>query len=166
MESNRIKQFLPVEKYRIVTKLSPEEVKEHIAHLLFSEYNGKLVGNTFKINRNINYQNSFLPEIKGTITTCLGKTEVDLSMTLTLFVRIFMIVYFSLLAIPSAVILLVLFRRLLHFYFEGLSPFLVIPIGMFLVAYLLMILAFKGEARGSKKRLNTLLKAETISSQS
>lgn len=163
MGSDRTQQFLPVEKYRIRTDLSPQEIKERVAHLLFSEYTGTLGENTFKLNRTINYQNSFLPEIKGTITTYLGKTEVDISMGLSLFVKIFMIIYLSLAGIPTVVIVLVMIRRLFHFYFKGLSPFLIIPVGMLLFGYLLMMLAFKLEARGSKNRLNTLLKAETIS---
>lgn len=162
MASDSIKRFLPVEKYQIHTKLSVEEVKERVSSLLFSDYSGSLNGNVFKMNRSIKYQNSFLPDIKGTITVYAGKTEIDVSMTMNLFVRIFMIVYLSLLSIPSLIILLALVRRLLHFYFKGLSPFIIIPIGMLIVGYLLMMVAFKLEARKSKKDLNKIFRAEPV----
>ncbi|MDF3028409.1 MAG: hypothetical protein K0S23_2716 [Fluviicola sp.] len=160
MKPNRVSRFLPVEKYQIQTKLTPEEVKERVALITASEYNGIVSGNTFKLSRSIKYQNSFLPEIKGTIASYLGKTEIDISMSLNLYVKIFVIVWLSLTGIPSAIILLALVRMLIHFYFKGFSPFLLIPIGMFIFGYLLMLVAFKSESRISKKRLNVLFEAE------
>lgn len=160
MKSNTPSRFLPIERYQIRTKLSTEEIEKRLRRIAVSEYHGTVSENSFKISRSIRYQNSFLPVIKGTINTYLGKTEITISMTLNPFVKIFMIVWLSLAGIPSAIILLALGRMLIHFYFKGFSPFLLIPIGMFIFGYLLMFLAFKSEARVSKKRINQLFEAE------
>lgn len=159
MESSKL---LPVEKYQIQTRLQEDEVYQRIQNLISYEYLGTLSGNTFKISRNIRYRNSFLPEIKGSVEKLKGKTVVNISMNLKLFVKIFMIIWLSLVGLPSAIILIVLFRRLLFWNFENLSAFLLIPIGMFIFGYLLMLLAFRLEAISSVKTINELLEAEKI----
>ena len=177
MKSAKFSRFLPFEKYTIRTGLSQEEVTKRLRRITEStkpftlnifkafnssgaEYLGQVSERSFKISRVISYRNSFLPVIEGKVSTYLHKTEIEISMTLNLFVKVFLIIWFSLLGIPTVFILFVLIRRLIHFYFKDFSPFLLIPVGMFIFGYLLTVLAFKPEARISKSRLNELFEAE------
>ncbi|AEA43282.1 hypothetical protein Fluta_1287 [Fluviicola taffensis DSM 16823] len=166
---NKYTRFLPFEKYRVVTTLSEEEIIERlkiitrtISKIQFStrkaailrsnyDYNGEISGKNFEIWRNINYRNSFIPIITGTVGSKLDKTEIHVSMKLSLLAKIVLIIVLSI----ACVIFLIGFT----FYPFGFKVF--IPVFAIILSYLVIFLAFKLEARISKKDLNTIFKAET-----
>lgn len=179
----KFSDFLPLEKYTILTNLSEEEVLMRLRKIIGNpdrrfqisfmgidlkkhsnasfDYEGTISDNTFKISRAIRYRNSFLPVIKGTVSSFVNKTEIHISMKMPLIVRIFMIIWLSLTGIPALLILLTTFIALMRLNFQAINPFLFMPLGMFAFGYCLMFFAFKYEARKSKKDLNILWEAES-----
>ncbi|MDF3028410.1 MAG: hypothetical protein K0S23_2717 [Fluviicola sp.] len=179
MKPNRVSWFLPVENYIIHTKLSEEEIIQRLTELtkntgsksnaslfglgtLFGQksggpYEGKIQSKEFKISRIISYRNSFLPVIKGSISSFLNQREITISMGLNLVVKIFTIVWFSIVAISAFFIL----DKFLH---TNENPFLtnLFPLQMAVFGYVVMILSFKFESRKSKKDLKKLFEAEVV----
>ena len=170
------KNFLPFDNFKLQTKLSATEVQQRIESIMepkkgfsfsFSgnrtkPYEGRLLGHSFEINRIINYRNSFLPVIKGHISTYLGKTEVAIKMRPVVFVLIFMsfwlgIVGMVCLGFITAAILN--FSQLLK---QGFSPVALIPFAMFGFGYALLTIGYKAESRKSKTFLTELLEAEEV----
>ena len=97
------KNFLPFDNFKFLTSLTTSEVQQRIESIIepkksfsfsFFEnrtkpYEGKLIDSSFEISRIINYRNSFLPVIKGQISSYLGRTEVAVRMRPVVFVLIF-----------------------------------------------------------------------------
>lgn len=183
MKKLQFSDFLPVEKYTVLTNLSEEEALMRLRKIIgnpdrrfqFSfmgidlrqhsnssfDYEGTMSDNTFKISRVIRYRNSFLPVIKGTVSSFVNKTEIHISMKMHLVVRIFMIIWLSLVGIPALLVLLATLIALMNLNFQAINPMMFILIGMFLFGYCLMLFAFKAEARKSKKELNILWEAQS-----
>lgn len=180
MKTHQTSKFLPVEEYSILTSLSPEEVAQRLSQVTdlsrkrmqlqiprfpqfkktISTYTGSLSKTDFKISRNISYQNSFLPVIAGTIGSFSGKTEIRISMKLHIFVKVFMIIWLSLTGLAALGVIIVALNLLVRGRIHVMNPMTLIPIGMFLFGYMLMLLPFKIESRKSKKDLNALFEAE------
>lgn len=183
MKKLKYTDFVPIEKYTIQTNLSEEEVLLRLRKIIgnpdrrfqFSfmgidlkkhsnasfDYEGTISDNTFKISRVIRYRNSFLPVIKGTVSSFVNKTEIHISMKMHLVVTIFMIFWLSLTGIIASFILIILLQSLISFNFRGLGFPMLIPVMMFLFGYLMMLFGFKYEARKAKKDLNILWEAES-----
>jgi hypothetical protein len=171
-----LKSMLPFEKYTLRTSLSKEEVLKKIADNIQQEerfkisvfgknfskpYSGKIIDNTFSITRNINYRNSFLPFITGTVVTSINnKTNINIKMRPILPVLIFISIWMSLVGVACISILTVAIINLDKFSINEFSPAALIPFGMFLFGFLLTYFAFKFESKKSKEFLERLLKAE------
>lgn len=179
----KFSDLIPMENYLVLTNLSEEEVlmrlrkiignQERKFHISFMgidlrqhsdssfDYEGSISDKTFKISRVIRYRNSFLPVIKGTVSSFVNKTEIHISMKMSLFVRIGMIIWLSLVGIPAILVLFATLIALINQNLQAINPMMFILIGMFLFGYCLMLFAFKAEARKSKKELNILWEAES-----
>ena len=172
--------FLPIENYTIRTKLSGDEIIGKLKAITYNSgrqskstwfglgtafvqksgnrYEGIIESNSFKINRVISYRNSFLPVIKGSVSSFADQQEIKISMRLNLFVKLFMSVWFLITCSVSAFFLYQFLNdtdpaRSL----EGkLVPFIMVGAG-----YLGMMLGFKLESTRSKKELDQLFEAET-----
>ncbi len=99
--------FLPFESLTIKTNLNPDQVRERLSNVIeppkrfrssgiFSKrsskpYEGTISGNRFRINKIINYQNSFLPIIKGKIYPQVISCSINVTLKLHIFVLIFII---------------------------------------------------------------------------
>jgi hypothetical protein len=167
-----LRNFLPFENYVLTTKLSFDEVLNRLSNNIerkqgfsFSAlsrsytkpYTGQITGTTFTMSRNINYRNSFLPEITGQITTYLGLTQINIKMRPVIFVLVFISLWLGIVGLACIGILLagiVQFRQVLQ---NGFSPMLFIPFGMFVFGCLLTYFAFKVESKSSKEFLARLL---------
>lgn len=169
-----IKRFLPFDNFKLVTKLSATEVQQRIESITqpkkgfsfsFSgnrnkPYEGKLIDRSFEISRIINYRNSFLPIIKGYISAYLGRTEVTIKMRPVVFVLIFMLLWLGvvgLVCLGTIISAIMKFRQVLE---GGFSPLALIPFGMFVFGYALLMIAYKAESKKSKAFLEQLLEAE------
>lgn len=171
-----LKNILPFEKYTLRTLLSKEEVLKKIEDTIQPEqkfkisvfgenfskpYSGKITNNTFSITRNINYRNSFLPFITGTVTTSINnKTNIDIKMRPILPVLIFISIWMSIVGIVCISMLTVAIINFDEFSINEFSPAALIPFGMFLFGFLLTYFAFKTESKISKEFLEKLLEAE------
>jgi len=177
MKSNTSSWFLPLENYIIRTKLTEEEIIQRLNEFtkntgvksnaslfglgtLFGQrsggpYEGTITSNRFKISRIISYRNAFLPVIKGSISSFLNQREITISMGLNLFVKVFMIIWFTISIISTFFMLYSYLNDSHHFILKKF-----IPLQMVVFGYVMMILAFKFESRKSKKDLNALFEAE------
>lgn len=171
-----LSKLLPFEKYTLRTSLSKEEVLKKISENIQQEkkfkisvfgedfskpYSWKIIENTFSITRNINYRNSFLPFITGTVETSINnKTNIDIKMRPILPVLIFISIWMGLVGIVCITMLTVAIINFDEFSINEFSPEALIPFGMFLFGFLLTYFAFKFEAKKSKEFLERLLNAE------
>lgn len=92
----KAKQLLPFDSYTLYTRLNPTEVKAKINSVIKPKgavysaayadqqenwaYEGSVKGDSFEIKRIINYRNSFLPIIKGSIRGSMNLTAVSIRM--------------------------------------------------------------------------------------
>nr|WP_295876878.1 hypothetical protein [uncultured Chitinophaga sp.] len=166
-------KFLPIERYTLLTKLSPEEIKTlleanvepkgynlHIRIGWFQPkgakpYQGAVSVNGFFISRIIGYRNSFLPEIRGEVSHEVVHTAVKINMQLTLFVRIFMVLWFG--AVVVGLVLCVGAMINGSRAGEKFESFLLVPFPMLIFGYLMVTLSFGYEVNKSKKFLRDLL---------
>lgn len=130
-------------------------LKENISEkrsIFYSSYdeffNGKVFDDSFKIQKNISYRNSFLPIIIGTIKETENGSEISLKMRANRFVAGIMIFWFSI------VILFCLITPFLKIEF----PFCLIPYLMLIFGILLVTIPTKIETKISIEKLEDLLK--------
>lgn len=167
-------KFLPIERYTLLTKLSPEEVKKLLEanvaprstgfQLKFGwnkpanskPYEGVVRNNSFEISRIIDYRNSFLPVITGDISHEIVHTAVKIRMTLSIVVAVIMSIW--MIGVLGAFV--ACFGMMIEGFRSGgkFEPVLLVPSGMLVFGYLLTKLAFQAEASKSRKFLQDLLK--------
>lgn len=164
-----LRDLLPFEKHTYISSMPPWELIDHLSDWiapssvfsfkLFGKshkkpYEGEVNGNQFRINRVIGYRNSFLPKISGRIEVSDNGSIVHILMRPNVLVLAFMTMW---LGIAGYLFLggLVIFLSSEH---QTLSIVLV-PGGMFLFGYSLLLGAFKYESIQSRKDLEKALKA-------
>lgn len=170
--------FLPVEHYIIRTNLSEDEITRNLKAITYNSgrqsksswfglgtafvqksgnrYEGVIESGRFKINRIISYRNSFLPVIKGSVTSFMDQQEITIRMGLNLFVKIFMSLWLLITCSISA--------SILYRFFNGMDTLdgKLVSFIMAGAGYLGMMLGFKLESIRSKKELNRLFEAESV----
>jgi hypothetical protein len=161
-----LKRFLPIENYTLTSRLSAQEIHDKVYAIIPNKqrgvasahsYSGTVGNHSFKISREINYRNSFLPVIEGKITESAGHTQIAVRMRLPLPVLIFLCVWMGLLSIPCLLIGLAGFLYVTRHGFRPFEPMLLIPFGMLLFGWALAFFAFKAESMKSKNFLEKLL---------
>lgn len=170
----KFSSLLPYEKYVLTTTLTAEEVLKRIGNNVQAEhdytwsafrrvyskpYRGAVTGLSFRMIRNINYRNSFLPVIRGRVTSFSGHTEVMINMRPVGFIIVFMSFWLGLTGLVCIGILLngiFQFRQILQ---NGFSPAFIIPFLMFAFGSGLFLYGFKSESIQSKQFLADLVKA-------
>lgn len=171
----KLLNFLPFEKYVLTTKMHYDDVYKRLADNIDPKknthffafyrdsdkpYHGEISGNTFTMSRIIKYKNSFLPVIKGKISSSVGQTQISIKMRPEMFALIFGTMWMVLVGLVCVGLLLgglLNFRQIIE---RGFSPAFLIPFGMFIFGYLLISISFKKESKKSKQFLATLLDAE------
>jgi len=163
-------KYLPFESITYRTELPLEEVITRLRKNIkekkkffdrsyhfdnFSQpYAGTLKENDFKISREINYRNSFLPVISGRVEQERKGTIISIKMRPHLAVLIFMVFWFSGVSIGALAFTLPV---LTGGDFEGAS---LIPVGMLVFGYLLTTLGFKYESKKSRKFFEELFEVK------
>jgi hypothetical protein len=173
-----IKKYLPVEDYVLTTKLSPQEVHNRIAANIepragirlsllprhtSKPYEGQIYNNQFTISRIIHYRNSFLPIIKGTISSYLSQTQIAITMKPHSFVLVFMLVWMGFVGLACVGILIALAIKGNRLFGGGFSPFAFIPFVMLVFGALLTHFAFKMESKKARLFLAYLLQGQESS---
>lgn len=111
-----------------------------------STFRGTVSENEFKIRRVIRYRNSFLPVIRGQLSTSVGgNTTIRLTMTLHVFAAAFMVFWLG------SVAMAVPWQMLGQF--ESIDTRVLIPLGMVLFGIVLTITGFYPEARKAERIL-------------
>jgi hypothetical protein len=166
--------FLPFDNFKLQTKLTVAEVQSRLSNSIepkknfrFSfnnkrtkPYEGEVIGTSFKINRIINYRNSFLPVIIGEISSRLDKTEISVRMRPVIAVLIFMSFWLGVVGLVCLGILIAAIAQFIQLLQHGFSPMILIPFIMFAFGYTLITFGYRIEAQKSKDFLKTLLEAE------
>lgn len=166
-------KFLPIERYTLLTKLSPEEIKKLMDANVVPRstgfhfgtgwsksrtdkpYQGEVKAKGFVISRVINHRNSFLPEITGEVSHEIVHTAVKIDMQLAWFVRVFMLFWFG--ALVTSLVLCVGAIINDARAASTFEPFWLVPVPMLIFGYLLVTLSFRYEVNKSKKFLRDLL---------
>lgn len=172
MPSNK---YLPFEHYVLTSKLSVEEIKKRLAdnieknrifrfsgfsHNTSKPYEGQIEGDKFTISRVINYRNSFLPVIKGSVSSYLGKTQIDVKVRPTIFVLIFISIWLGLVGLVCMGIIIIGLFQFQDILRNGFSPMVFIPFGLFVFGSLLTYFGFKIESKKSKTFLMSLFEIQ------
>ena len=164
-------KYLPAEDITFQSKLKEAELLQRLEDNIEPErafrfglfqrretkpYQGKVVGNSFNISRIISYRNSFLPRISGNIENTFSGSLIRVKMRLHVAVLVFMCIWGG---IVGAVGILFLSQA---FGSTDFDPMMLVPLGMLVVFYVVIMLAFKYESNQSKADLQNLFEAEII----
>jgi hypothetical protein len=164
-------KYLPAEDITFKTKLTATELVQRLKDSIEPErafrfglfqrretkpYQGKVVGNSFNISRIISYRNSFLPRISGNIENTFSGSLIRVKMRLHVAVIIFLCIWGGMV---GAVGIAFLSQSLGSTHFD---PMMLVPLGMLVVFYVVVMLAFKYESKQSKADLESLFEAEII----
>ncbi len=158
--------MLPYKNIILISDLKIQELKSNLSNSVIpikffrfykkpsEEYQGKIIDNTFKIQRINGYRNSFLPQIKGSFVDKQSHREIHIKMRLLLYVYFF-------------IIILCIFMFML--YLENIIPLisqgkfeiiLLIPAAMTLLIFLTLVLAFKYESEKSIDDFKKIFRAK------
>lgn len=158
-------KYLPFEHIIFNTNLSEQEIMRKLSDVVepkkfrfgrnfTKDYQGSVKTNSFDINRNIIYRNSFLPNIKGTIEKNNYGTQIQVTMKLDVFVILFLTVW-----------CLFTFLFFVMLFTKGIGDkepkgVVLIPVVMLLFIYGLTMICFKLESQKSKEYLRKIFEAE------
>lgn len=160
-------KYLPFERISYNTKLPEQEVLRRLSNCVEpkrfgfrkvsdKEYEGDINDNSFDISKIIQYRNSFIPQIKGTIQKNNQGTQIEVTMQLHVFVFVFLIFWcsFALLFFIGIGIRDIENRKI--------SVELLIPFFMLLFVYALATIGFKIESNSAKDDFKKRFEAEII----
>ena len=165
-------KLLPLENITFKTQLPSDEVISRLDGLVEPEkglrfslfnsastkpYEGQIYGQTFRMKRIIGYRNSFLPRIKGVVSTDYDGTTIRVTMRLHVVVLVFLCFWCGFIGLVCLGILSRLSDDA-----EGKLVDLV-PFGMLGFAYALTMVAFKMESIRAKKVLQRAFEADILS---
>ncbi len=119
---------------------------------IHSPFIGRVEGNTFRFRRDIDYRNSFLPQIRGVVTRGPGGTVLRVSMRLHPFVAVFLTLW---LAGVGAGLAFAVSRM------KQVSVGVVVPAGMFVFGLGLAYFGFYPEARKARRILEEAIGASS-----
>jgi hypothetical protein len=161
--------FVPYENLYIISKLPPAEIQLRLEKVvsrpdnsfrgLFSKspdtpFSGYVSGNLSLFKPNINYRNSFIPEIKLQTEPYLDGSRIHVKMKLLDFVFAFLCLWMSGAAIGCIATIIVVL--------SGSNPVAIIfiPFGMLGFGYLLTTGGFKAESTDARSVLLKLFEGE------
>ena len=116
-------------------------------------FHGTITDNTFRLQRNIQYRNSFLPVIRGRVDPTESGSEIHLEMGIHPLVMAFLAFWFAFVVLAC---LGSLFGTIAG---DSTFPLLgrLLPWGMLLFGILVAVVPFRIEARKAKEKLEFLL---------
>ncbi|MFB9108450.1 hypothetical protein [Flavobacterium gyeonganense] len=169
------RKYLPLEELVYHSNLTKEELIKRVQNEIEAEksfgfgannysyskpYIGKVYNNSFEIKRAINYRNSFLPVIKGSVQDHLSGSKIHVKMNLTDIVKVFMIIWLG------GVFLACLGVTYTLIFDKGFTSeagfFMFIPYFMLFFGTIMIVFGFKGESRKSVKDMEEILQAKLI----
>lgn len=160
--------FFPTERFVIDAEAAPEEVRDRLSKAVGARrgpflrrpeapFTGSVGMNFFELRPVLGYRNSFAPRARGSFTSGIAGTRVDVRLGLLRVVAMFMAVWLSLAAAFFIGTLVIAVRNPAHSWFP------LIGLGFFAFGYLLMTLSFSFEARRMRTNLALLLGGTPVS---
>ncbi|MDX2070649.1 MAG: hypothetical protein SFV55_19635 [Haliscomenobacter sp.] len=164
-------KYLPAENITFQSKLKEAELLQRLEDSIepvrifrfgpFKQsetkpYQGKIVGHSFNISRIIGYRNSFLPRISGSIENTFSGSLIRVKMRLHVVIIAFLCLWGGIMGVVGILFLSQAFGS------TDFDPMTLIPLGMLVVFYVVVMLAFKYESKLSKADLQSLFEAEII----
>jgi hypothetical protein len=164
-------KYLPTENITFKTELTEKEIINRLSDLIqpaktfrfgiFSpssskSYEGLINGQTFDIKRIISYRNSFLPRINGIIERDVDGSRIKVKMRLHTFVTVFLCIWCGGAGFACVAFLSQAFRN------SKFNPGALIPLGMLIFVYGLVMAGFKYESSKSKQYLRSIFEADVI----
>jgi len=150
-------RLFPEDRVVLYTPLPKNEVAERLAYNTSSnggkKFRGTIAGDSFTIARVITYRNSFLPQIKGTLTEAAAGTTITITLRLMKAVQTFMVIWLSAaaLALPG-----ILAAGL----FNGFSALpALIPLAMLGFGVAMVHIGFSSESEQAVDELRGILEA-------
>jgi hypothetical protein len=164
-------KFLPIENITYKTTLKEEEVIHRLVDITEPEktfrfgmsnrgatklYEGQISGREFNIKRIIDYRNSFLPQIKGNIEKSNEGVTIKVKMRPSTFVIVFLCIFLGGGGLSYLAFLPQIFSN------SAFNLSSLIPFGVLLLAYGIIMGSFTFESKKSKNDLQKILDAEII----
>jgi len=161
-------KFLPSYNFMLESHLNAEECERKIreyseekkafkmawkAPVYSKPYIGFIADGEFEIHRNITYRNSFLPIIRGKISPKGLGSEIQISLKLEAFVKVFIGLWLGFTFLFCIAVIMALFKA-------SFSPFFIIPFIMATFGLVLSHGAFNYERRQSVGDLKSIFEAE------
>jgi hypothetical protein len=155
----------PANRIAINSKLSTEEIQQRLSSRIDSSegifnisnasrpFKGKIFENSFEIYHVINRKNSFIPVVKGEISTIDKNSKIDITMKLSP-LSLFLLVSFSF------YLLFLIFQTLFINPAKSNNFSGMIMIILFTAAYSLILNAFNKECRFAENYLSELFEAK------
>lgn len=148
--------FYPTDNIVYKSKLTCNEIKNKLLENTQYKVLGRInKDNTFRIQRIIYYQNSFLPQIKGIISDHQEGATIEVNMSPNIIVIFFMSFWF----------IFSLAGSIYSFYImitSEFNVFLLIPLWMIIFGFIMYYASFKTESIKSKKDLLHIFEAEEL----
>ncbi len=156
--------IIPHEKLTINTSLHTTEALQKLQAVIepkrtirwgyskHKPYEGVIEGLHFTVSRILGYRNSFLPIIQGEIKPELNGCSIHISMSLHSWVKVFMVVWLGFVFLACLLSLSLFFGFATQYGGQTPNPpvLILIPFGMFVLGYGLMVGGFKYEVAKSK----------------
>ncbi len=134
-----------------IVQILLENTSEHKS-LIFRQYDeffsGKILDDSFKIWRNISYQNSFLPVILGNLETTEDGCKIYIKTRMCIFVLVFLSIWFT--GVIGACLIIP--------FCKFPMPYVFIPYIMLIFGILIVTIPNKIETKKAKEKLEELLK--------
>lgn len=161
--------FIPFENFYIISKLTPVEIQSKLEKVvsrpnnsfrgLFSSnpdtpFSGYVSPKLSLFKPNINYRNSFIPEIQLKAEPYLNGSRIHIKMRLLDFVLVFMCFWMTGAGVACIVTIVNFFSG------AGSGAIVFVPFGMLAFAYLLAMGGFKTESIDAKSTLLKVLEGE------
>lgn len=162
-------KLVPSKKVMLVSPLSEDKVKGILEDVLrprmhntfsFNEaqnktlFKGFIEDNQFKIQRIINYRNSFLPQIHGQFKSSPNGTLIILHLKVQAFVLVFMSIWFSMVSVAFV-------ATLIGVLIQNVQPFaILVPLFMLVFAFALVHFGFNKEEEKAILELRRILGAQ------
>lgn len=169
--------LIPYEKLKIKTSLSVSDTLKKLDDAIepkrsfrklwdsrHKPYEGKIEGTHFNATRIIHYRNSFLPVIKGEIQSEISGSTINITMHPHVFVIVFMSLWLGFVGFFFIAILGSFISSISQESAVGVSTpaMILIPAGMFIFGYVLLLGSFKFESVKSKTYFRELFQANDV----
>lgn len=150
--------IIPKKEITLTTKISKEEVLKRIDKS--KKYKGRVDNNSFRIQRVINYRNTYFPQITGNVYEENNLTRVEVNMTLDII---------TLVCIGIWMVIMLFFNSFfpdfsIMFYDMDLPPYIIDNMHYLVVAISIagMYAMFHWKCEQNKEHLQEILDAEIV----